>query len=73
MDRRLNDLFERINAFLMHRPGVLPLAGLALILLNFLLRIVPGRGTWIVDVDLFLHLGVLTSVIGLLLVNVYRH
>jgi hypothetical protein len=73
MDRRINDLIERINTFLMHRPGALPLVGLAFVLLNFLLRIFSGPGTWIVDVDLFLHLGVLVSVLGLLLVNVYRH
>jgi hypothetical protein len=73
MDRRINDLIERLNAFLMHRPGTLPLAGLAFVLLNFVLRIFPGPGTWMVDVDLFLHVGVLVSVLGLLLVNVYRH
>ena len=73
MDRRINDLVERINAFLMHRPGALPLAGLVLVLLNFVLQFVPGPGTWLVDVDFFLHLGVLICVLGLLLVNVYRH
>jgi hypothetical protein len=72
MNERINNLFERINDFLVRWPGALPLAGLALILVNFALQLFPGPGFWIVDVNLLLHLGLLISIIGLLLVNVYR-
>jgi hypothetical protein len=72
MDRRINDMVERVNAFLVQKPGLLPLAGLALIVLNFVLQIFPGREAWIAGSHLFLHLGLVVSIIGLLLVNVYR-
>lgn len=73
MDQRINELVERVNEFLVQRPGVLPLAGLGLIVFNLLLQIYPGPEAWIAASDLFLHLGLIVSVVGLLLVNVYRH
>lgn len=73
MDQHINELVERINSFLVQRPGVLPLVGLGLILFNLLLQIYPGPETWIAASNLFLHLGLIITVIGLLLVNVYRH
>jgi len=72
MDKRINDFLERVNDFLVKWPSAVPLLGLVLILLNFLLQLFPGPGVWIVDVNLFLHLGLIVAVIGLLLVNVYR-
>lgn len=72
MDKRLNDLLERLNDFLVKWPSAVPLLGLLLIVLNFFLQIFPGPGVWLVDTHLFLHLGLITTVIGLLLVNVYR-
>ncbi len=73
MEQRINELVERINAFMMQRPGVLPLVGLGLIVINLLLQLYPGPDSWIAASNLFLHLGLIISVIGLLLVNVYRH
>lgn len=73
MDQRINELVERVNEFLVQRPGVLPLVGLGLIVFNLLLQIYPGPEAWIAASDLFLHLGLIVSVVGLLLVNVYRH
>jgi hypothetical protein len=73
MDQRINQLVERLNDFMVERPGLLPLVGLLLILLNFLLQLYPGPDAWIAGSNLFLHLGLILSIIGLLLVNVYRH
>lgn len=73
MDEWINEQVERINAFLVRRPGALPLVGLGLIILNFLLQLFPGPEAWIVRTNLFLHLGLVVSIVGLLLVNVYRH
>lgn len=72
MNRIINDLFERCNDFLARWPGVLPLIGIGFILLNFVLHLVPGPGIWFVDVNLFLHLGLLIGLLGLLLIRVYR-
>lgn len=73
MDQRINEIVERINAFMVRRPGVLPLVGIGFILFNFLLQIYPGPDAWIAGSNLFLHVGLVLSVVGLLLVNVYRH
>lgn len=72
MDKRINDLLERMNDFLVKWPSAVPLLGLLLILLNFLLQFFPGPGVWFVDANVLLHLGIIVAVIGLLLVNVYR-
>ena len=73
MDDWINEQVERINGFLVRKPGALPLAGIGLILLNFILQVFPGPDVWIVRSHLFLHLGLVVSLVGLLLVNVYRH
>lgn len=73
MDERINELVERINGFLVRKPGALPLVGLGLIVVNFVLQLFPGPEAWIARSNLFLHIGLILSLVGLLLVNVYRH
>ena len=73
MDEQINDLIEGINDFMVERPGITPIVGVILIVLNFFLQIYPGPESWIAASNLFLHLGLILSVVGLLLINVYRH
>ena len=73
MDEWINNLTERVNDMLERRPGLLPLLGVVLVLANLLLQAFPGRGYWLVDSNLLLHLGLIVSIVGLLLVAVYRH
>jgi hypothetical protein len=66
----MNDLVEWLNDFFAERPGLLPLAGVLLVMLNLLLQFYPGPGSgWLVDSNLFLHVGVIMSILGLLLVR----
>lgn len=69
MDERISRLIDRIGDFLAAKPGALPLVGLGLILLNLILKVIPGPGLWIVDSDLFLHLGLITAIVGILLIR----
>jgi hypothetical protein len=69
MDDFINRFVDNAADFLAKRPGLLPLVGLALIVLNFLLQIIPGSGTWIVDTNFFLHLGLIIAIFGLLLIR----
>lgn len=69
MDDFISRLLDRAGDFLAARPGLLPLIGLALVLLNLLLQIVPGGGYWLVDSNLFLHVGLIVAVLGLLLIR----
>ncbi len=66
----MNDLVEKLNDFFATRPGLLPMLGVALVVLNLLLQIFPGPGSgWLVDSNLFLHIGVILSVVGILLIR----
>jgi hypothetical protein len=64
-------LLKRISDFLARLPGLPVLVGLGLILLNFLLRLLPPWPVigWMAEKDLLLHLGLVVSLIGLLLVR----
>lgn len=68
-DKFISQLLDKTSNFLAARPGLLPLLGAALITLNLLLQIFPGNRYWIVDSNLFLHLGLLLALIGLLLIR----
>ncbi len=57
---------DRASEFLAHRKGLLPLAGILLVFLNFILNLIPGLG-WIATSDLLLHLGVIIAILGFLL------
>lgn len=63
----MNDFIDKLSEFLSKYPGLLPLLGLVLIILNLVLQIFPGN--WFVDRHILLHLGLIISLIGLLLVR----
>jgi hypothetical protein len=66
----MNDLVERLNDFFAERPGLLPVIGVVLVVLNLLLQFFPGPGSgWFVDSNVLLHIGVIISTIGLLLIR----
>lgn len=63
---------ERANDLLAEWPGLLPLVGVGLIALNFVLRLFLGRDHLLTGADCLLHLGLLIAIIGLLLIKVFR-
>ncbi|HET6845995.1 MAG TPA: hypothetical protein VFH29_04130 [Anaerolineales bacterium] len=65
----MSKVIEAASHFLAHRKGLLPLLGCLMVLMNLILRLV-APGTWLATTDLFLHLGVLTAIFGLLLARV---
>ncbi|GAB4158819.1 MAG: hypothetical protein Fur0021_29070 [Candidatus Promineifilaceae bacterium] len=65
----INELLDKTSNFLAARPGLLPLIGVGLIALNLLLQIFPGPRVWLVDSNLFLHIGLLLALLGLLLIR----
>lgn len=67
----MNQFLDWLGDFLEKRRGLLPLIGLGLIFLNLILQLAPGPGSgWLVDSNIFLHLGLIVSLLGLLLVRV---
>ncbi len=63
----MNEFIDRVSEFLSKYPGFLPLLGLGLIILNLILQIFPG--SWFVDRHILLHVGLIISLIGLLIVR----
>lgn len=63
----MNDFLDRVSDFLSKYPGLLPLLGLGLIILNLILQFFPG--SWFVDRHILLHLGLIISLVGLLVIR----
>jgi hypothetical protein len=59
-------LLDKMSNFLAHRKGLLPFFGLLLIIINFALQFTPGLG-WVAQSNLFLHLGLIVAILGLML------
>ncbi len=66
MSNWISKFLDRTSEFLAHRKGLLPLLGILLVILNFLLNLIPGVG-WLATSHLLLHLGVIIAIMGFLL------
>ncbi len=64
----LIQLWRRISEFLVQYKGLPVLIGTGLVVLNFVLRLLPAWPVigWLAGVDLFLHLGVIIGLFGIL-------
>jgi len=67
----VGEWLKRISDFLARFPGLPVLVGLGLILLNFVLQLLHPWPVveWMAQVNLFLHLGLIVGLIGLLLIR----
>ena len=62
----MSKLLDRISEFLAHRKGLLPFIGLLLILINLIIQFVfPGSS--LAQTNLFLHIGLIFAIFGLML------
>ncbi len=64
--RNLNRFLDTLSNFLAARKGLLPIIGLVLVVVNFILQFFPQAG-WVVGSNLFLHIGVIVALLGVLL------
>lgn len=70
----MNELVERVNTYLSARPGLVPLIGVIFIIVNLLLQIIPAvsdYSNWFIDSNILLHIGLITSIIGLLVIRAW--
>lgn len=65
MLQRFNRFLDWLSENLAHRKGLLPLVGILLILANLLLSLFASG--WLVETNLFLHLGVIVAIIGFMI------
>jgi hypothetical protein len=65
MMRFFNTLLDRLSDFFAPRKGLLPLIGLGCIVINLIIRLFfPG---WLQQTDLFLHVGMIIAILGIML------
>ena len=61
-----NRFLDVVAEYLAQRKGLLPLLGLGLILLNLMVVLLFPQG-WLARTNLFLHLGLVSAILGVLL------
>lgn len=66
MKNRFNQWLDALSEGLAKRKGLLPMLGIGLVILNLALQLLPGA-SWVKESDLFLHLGVVFGLLGMLL------
>jgi hypothetical protein len=62
----LSRLVDNASDFFAHHKGLLPLLGMLLVVINYFLPFLFGLN-WVTDSNLFLHLGILIAIFGLML------
>ncbi|HMU93631.1 MAG TPA: hypothetical protein PKE35_17605 [Anaerolineales bacterium] len=62
----MSKFLDRMSEFLAHRKGLLPIIGLVLILVNLLVQFIFPGG-FLASTNLFLHIGLLVAIFGLML------
>jgi hypothetical protein len=68
LDSSLSHLIDRISDYISGHRGVPILLGVALVVLNYVLLIIPGVQLGFVETtNLFLHVGVIVGLVGVLL------
>jgi hypothetical protein len=65
MFQRMNRMLDKVSEYLAPRKGLLPLIGIFFIIVNFILQFLPLG--WLKDSNLFLHLGLVIAIFGLML------
>ncbi len=58
-------LIDQASDYFAARKGLLPLVGILLVVLNFIFQVTLTG--WVVDSNLFLHLGLVLAIFGLML------
>lgn len=66
MLKKFNQLLDILSNYMASRKGLLPMTGVVLVVINWVLQFFPVLG-WIVTSNTFLHLGILLAVVGFLL------
>jgi hypothetical protein len=62
----LSRLIDSASNYFAHRKGLLPLIGIVLVIINYILPFIFGINV-ITGTNLFLHLGVIIAIFGMML------
>ncbi len=59
-------ILDRLSEFLSKRRGLPTMVAIVLVIVNLILQFIPGV-EWLARTNLFLHLGIIVGLIGVLL------
>lgn len=65
MFRWMNKKLDEVSEYLASRKGLLPIIGMFFIIANLIFQFLPLG--WLKDSNLFLHLGLIIAILGLML------
>jgi len=65
--RWLSRLLDSASNYFAHRKGLLPLLGILLVIINFILPFIFGLDNLVTGSNLFLHLGIILAIFGMML------
>jgi hypothetical protein len=63
----LSWLLDNASNYFAHRKGLLPLLGILLVIINYILPFIFGLDNLVTGSNLFLHLGVIIAIFGIML------
>jgi hypothetical protein len=63
----LSSLIDNASDYFAHRKGLLPLIGIFLVIVNYVLPFIFGLDNIVTGSNLFLHLGVIIAIFGMML------
>ena len=65
--KSLSRLIDNASNYFAHRKGLLPLIGILLLIINYILPFIFGLDNLVTGSNLFLHLGVIIAIFGMML------
>jgi hypothetical protein len=63
----LSKLVDNASNFFAHRKGLLPMIGIVLVVINYILPFFFTPYTFVTGTNLFLHLGIIVAIFGFML------
>lgn len=60
-------LIDNASDYFAHRKGLLPLIGIVLVIINYILPFIFGLDNLVTGSNLFLHLGIIIAIFGMML------
>lgn len=60
-------LIDNASDYFAHRKGLLPLIGIVLVIINYVLPFIFGLDNLVTGSNLFLHLGIIIAIFGMML------
>ena len=63
----LSRLLDKASNYFAHRKGLLPLLGILLVIINYILPFIFGLDNLVTGSNLFLHVGIIIAIFGMML------